>query len=520
MREFGTDPLLAVLLRDDDGEVRLCADLTDVYGADLAALARRVDAGAKAGSATVTVLPRLSGGDVPYAGMPDRLVFAGVGDQGTTAMRRAGAALARAAAKQTHVVVDLSALTGSPDEAQADGAQGEDALGGDAMGEDALAGDALPEEALRAFVEGLLLASYRPPFTGTGSGPDAPCPQITLVGQVSQETLRRGRIGAEATVLARTLAATPSNLKNPSWVAEQARRAAAEVDGVQVVTHDERWLRDRGMGGILAVGGGSTNPPRLVTVTYTPAGASGDQPPVVLVGKGITYDTGGLSIKPREAMVPMKTDMSGAAVVLAAVLGAARAQVDTPVVGVLSLAENAVGADSYRPGDVLTMVDGTTVEVANTDAEGRLVLADAMAWAITTYEPRALVDVATLTGAATLGLGKKHAALFGTDTALVNSLTEAGEVTGEAMWPMPLVEEYTFALDSPVADLCHVNTDPHTSAGAITAALFLQHFAGGTPWAHVDIAGPGRAPKTEHEITEGPTGYSARALVHWLIEGD
>lgn len=490
LRESGTEPLLAVLVRGH-GEDLVVVGEVGLEGLDLGALAERAGADGSAGSATTLTLPQLDQGS-PWEGMPDRLVLAGVGDEGTTAMRRAGAALARAAAKHEHLLVDLSGL------------------------------DDPAEVSLRGFVEGLLLGSYRPPFSGSGDGPDAPCASITLAGPVTQEVLDRARTGAEATVLARTLAATPSNIKTPAWVAQQARRAAAGLKSVVVREHDEKWLADHGLQGILAVGAASANPPRLVTVTYTPPRRvrSGDQTPVVLVGKGITYDTGGISIKPRESMVPMKTDMSGAAVVLAAVLGAARAQVAVPVVAVLPLAENAVGAESYKPGDVLTMVDGTTVEIANTDAEGRLVLADAMAWAAAQYDPQVLVDVATLTGAATLGLGKKHAALFSTDVALGEELQEAGTVTGEPVWPMPLVSEYRSALDSAVADLCHVNTDAHTSAGAITAALFLQHFAGDTPWAHLDIAGPGRAAKTEHEIAEGPTGYTARALVHWLIERD
>ncbi|MGC0273062.1 M17 family peptidase N-terminal domain-containing protein [Pseudactinotalea sp. Z1739] len=493
LREFGTEALLAVLIRADGDAVAPVGSTGD-HGIDLGALAVRAGAGASAGSATTVTLPALVSGSAPWAGMPDRLVLAGVGDEGTTAMRRAGAALARAAVQAEHLLVDLSGL------------------------------DEPTAPALRALIEGLLLGSYRAPFTGAGPGPEAPCPLITLTGPVSADDLDRARTSAEATVLARTLAATPSNIKTPAWVAEQAREAAEGVAGVKVTEHDEKWLAAQGLEGILAVGAAAAGPPRLVTVTYTPPrrarAEGGAQDPIVLVGKGITYDTGGLSIKPREAMVPMKTDMSGAAVVLAVVLGAARAQVPVPVVAVLPLAENAVGARSYRPGDVLTMVDGTTVEIANTDAEGRLVLADAMAWARSEYHPRALVDVATLTGAATLGLGKKHAALFSTDADLTSALTAAGEVTGEALWAMPLVPEYRSALDSPVADLCHVNTDPHTSAGAITAALFLQHFAGDTPWAHLDIAGPGRSPKNEHEIAEGPTGYSARALLHWLIERD
>jgi leucyl aminopeptidase len=182
---------------------------------------------------------------------------------------------------------------------------------------------------------------------------------------------------------------------------------------------------------------------------------------------------------------------------------------------VLPLVENALG-DGYRPGDVLRLYDGTAVEVRNTDAEGRLILADALAWARATLDPDMLLDVATLTGAATQGLGRRHAALFTPDEDLAAGLVVAGEATGERVWRMPLVAEYRRALDSTVADVANVATDPAVGAGAVTAALFLQRFAGELPWAHLDIAGPARAPKTEHEVTEGPSGFGARLLGRWL----
>jgi leucyl aminopeptidase len=239
---------------------------------------------------------------------------------------------------------------------------------------------------------------------------------------------------------------------------------------------------------------------------------------VVVVGKGITYDTGGLSIKPREAMVPMKTDMTGAAVALATVLGAAQAGVAHRVTAVLPLAENHFGGASYRPGDVLRLWGGTTVEIANTDAEGRLVLADALAWADATLDPDVLVDVATLTGAATLGLGKQHAALYGTDDDLVGALVAAGEQSGELAWHMPLVDEYEEAVRSDVADLRHVPSDKRIGGGSITAALFLRHFVGSRRWAHLDIAGPARATADRHEVTEGATGFGARLLLRYLAD--
>ncbi|HWJ84225.1 MAG TPA: M17 family metallopeptidase, partial [Cellulomonas sp.] len=250
---------------------------------------------------------------------------------------------------------------------------------------------------------------------------------------------------------------------------------------------------------------------------YAPAGASPGKH-VVIVGKGITFDTGGLSIKPREAMVPMKTDMTGAAVALAAVLGAAQAGVLHTVTAVMPLAENHVGAASYRPGDVLRLFGGTTVEIANTDAEGRIVLADALAWADQELDPDVLIDVATLTGAASVGLGKQHAALYGTDERLVAALSAAGDVSGELAWRMPLVDDYEEAVRSDVADLRHVPSDRHIGGGSITAALFLRHFVGRRAWAHLDIAGPARSTSDKHEVTEGATGFGARLLLRYLAD--
>ncbi|HEY6795190.1 MAG TPA: M17 family metallopeptidase, partial [Kineosporiaceae bacterium] len=229
-----------------------------------------------------------------------------------------------------------------------------------------------------------------------------------------------------------------------------------------------------------------------------------------------TYDTGGLSIKTREAMLPMKTDMTGAAVVLAALAACRERGVRRPVTGLLAIAENSVGATSYRPGDVVRHHGGRTVEVINTDAEGRLVLADALAYADDRLDPDYLVDVATLTGAATLGLGRRLAALFTSDDRLATALEAAGAAAGESIWRMPLVEEYRRVLDSSVADLRNTSSDAKVGGGAVVAAMFLREFAGSRRWAHLDIAGPARSDKDEHEITRGPTGFGARLLLRWL----
>jgi leucyl aminopeptidase len=237
---------------------------------------------------------------------------------------------------------------------------------------------------------------------------------------------------------------------------------------------------------------------------------------MVLVGKGITFDTGGLAIKPREAMLPMRTDMSGAGAVLAVLASCRAAGIRRRVVGLLPLAENAVGAASYRPGDVVRQYGGRTTEVVNTDAEGRVVLADAMAWACEHLDPEVVVDVATLTGAASLGLGRRHAALYSPDDDLAAALAAAGQASGEQAWRMPLVEDYRPAIESSVADVRQAVTTPGFGAGSITAALFLREFAAGRRWAHLDIAGPARSDREEHEVPKGPTGYGARLLLRWL----
>ncbi|SED69554.1 leucyl aminopeptidase family protein [Ruania alba] len=481
---WGEDATLALAVApampDGAGEHSLRVAGVHGYDIDLAEWAGTAGVTGRAGESVVVSLPRLE----RWAGLPRRVVFLGIGDGSDRSSRRAGAALATTSVGQEHAVLVLA-----------------DLLDGDAS----------------ALVEGVLLGAYAPPSQGSAVTRSASLAALTLCGAAVDldAAVADGAIAAETTLVARRLAATPSNVKNPQWMAEQAAELA-EGTGLLVQSRDETWLAQHGFGGILAVGGGSDSPPRLVTVEHPGAPGADDSAPVVLVGKGITYDTGGISLKPREAMIPMKTDMAGAAAVLGTVLGAARAQLPVRVVAVLPLAENAIGAASYRPSDVVEMVDGTTVEIGNTDAEGRMVLADAMAWARATYAPAALVDVATLTGAASLGLGKRHAALYATDDVLTTGLQTAAERTGEQVWPMPLVPEYRRALESSVADLSHIATDATVGGGSITAALFLQHFAGEQPWAHLDIAGPGRSPKAEHEVSEGATGFGARLLFRWL----
>jgi leucyl aminopeptidase len=477
------------------------ADAAARYGIALAELAERAGLTGAPGEAYTFHLPhpvrrQEPGEEFGWQGLSPRVVLVGVGAGRPQDLRRSGAALARATRGLRRVVTSVVSDAGPQAPA-----------------------------AVRAFVEGYLLAAYRPPSRVTETSPAEgdplrPADQLVLLGPDEARVaaaVAQAMASASATWLVRDLANTPSNTKDPAWMAEQAVRLAEQA-GLAVDVRGPDELADAGFGGILAVGSGSASTPRLVTVGYTPSGDApeGGWQHVVVVGKGITYDTGGLSIKNREAMVPMKTDMAGAAVALATVLGAAAAGLNRRVTAVLPLAENHFGGGSYRPGDVLRIFGGRTVEIANTDAEGRIVLADALAWADAELDPDILIDVATLTGAASIGLGRQHAALYSDDAELVAAFESAAAESGEPVWHMPLVEEYGSAVHSDVADLRQVASDPRFGAGSITAALFLREFVGSRRWVHLDIAGPARASADKHEITEGATGFGARLLLRYL----
>lgn len=357
-------------------------------------------------------------------------------------------------------------------------------------------------EQLRAFVRGWRLGGFRQGVAVKDRRVLVLPPEAPDIEAVLAQT--------DATLAARVLVNTPSNTKNPAWMVQQARVVARRT-GADIEVLGPRALRAGGFGGVLAVGAGSSSPPR-VAILHRP----GNGPRVALVGKGITFDSGGLSLKPRDAMMLMKSDMAGAAAVLSA-LQLAPAGLDVTVL--LGFAENAIGAGSYRPGDVITHVDGRTSEVRNTDAEGRLVLADLLAHARLHRAPDVMVDLATLTGAATMALSREMGALYTTTDRLLRSLRAAGSAAGEELWPMPLVESYRSALRSDIADQCHIPVDPTVGAGSITAALFLQPFAGDVPWAHLDIAGPARATASTGLRTVGGTGFGAALLGAWMAAG-
>ena len=324
------------------------------------------------------------------------------------------------------------------------------------------------------------------------------------------EAVARAQLLGRATGLARDLANTPSGTKDPAWLAGTAARLAGTVPGLQATVRDEHWLAEHGFGGVLAVGGGSARPPRLLELAWDPPfGSPANREHLVLVGKGITFDTGGISIKPADGMHLMRTDMSGGAAVIAALLAVAQLALPLRVTGLVPCAENHVSGAAYRPGDIVRQVGGTTTEVTNTDAEGRLVLADALAHAVRTQKPTTLVDVATLTGAMKVSLGLRTGGLFATQRELAERIQVAGEAAGELWWPMPLIDDHAEAVRSDIADLRQCPPGP----GGVTAALFLREFTGGLPWAHLDIAGPARAEQSYDEVNAGGTGFATRTLI-------
>ncbi|NUU21420.1 MAG: leucyl aminopeptidase [Streptomycetaceae bacterium] len=368
----------------------------------------------------------------------------------------------------------------------------------------------LPEDvtatAAAAFTLGASLGGYR--FKVTGEEPPKRVKSLRLVAAAGvTEAVRKAGSLAAATSLGRDLANTPSNVKDPSWLAAAAVKAARAVPGLAVEVRDEKWLAEQGFGGVLAVGGGSARPPRFIELTWPGTGAG--QPHLVLVGKGITFDTGGISIKPADGMHLMRTDMSGGAAVVAALVGIAKRSLPVRVTGLVPAAENHVSGSAYRPGDVITHYGGTTTEVTNTDAEGRLVLADALAYAVRNLRPDVLVDVATLTGAMKVTLGLRTGGLFATDDDLAARVAESGARVGESWWRMPLLEDLAEDVRSDIADLRQCPPGP----GGITAALFLKEFTGNLPWAHLDIAGPARADRVYDEVVAGATGFAARTLI-------
>ncbi|WP_250003319.1 leucyl aminopeptidase family protein [Actinoplanes sp. M2I2] len=405
----------------------------------------------------------------------------------------------------------LLAEVGAGDEAgwRAAGAAAARAIPGDVPAQVHL-GRAATDEAVRGVAEGLWLGGYHY-RDGRTEPRTAEVELVTGNPEAYAGSLAQAQATARATWLARDLTNTPPSIKNPDWMAEEISGAAAKRAGTGVrVLSGEALAR---FGGLRAVGGGSRFRPCLVELTWSPPGATAH---VVLVGKGITFDSGGISIKTREGMKRMKNDMAGAAAVAAATLGAADLGLPVRVTALLPLAENAVSGSAYRPGDVITHYDGSTSESTNSDAEGRLVLADALGYAAE-LDPDVVIDLATLTGAAPVALGPGIAALYSDSDDLAGALERAGAAAGERMWRMPLNGDYRELLRSDLADR---HSSPTHGGGM--AALFLREFTGAYAdrWAHLDIAGPAWTDTTELELTRGGTGWGVRMLLRYLSSFD
>ena len=367
-----------------------------------------------------------------------------------------------------------------------------------------------------------MLGSYAFTAYRTGAAPEGPGEIVVLTDTArtksAKEAVETARIVAETTALARDWVNTPPGDLTPAAFADAVVDAHKDRKDakVKVTVTDETALRKGGFGGIIGVGQGSANPPRLVQLTYAPRGAKTH---LALVGKGITYDSGGLSIKPSASMATMKSDMAGAAAVVAATFAIAELGLPVKVTAIAPMAENMVSGTSTRPGDVLTQYGGRTVEVLNTDAEGRLVLADALAYADQALQADVIVDVATLTGACETALGDRVAGIMGNDDELVLRTIGAGARVGEVLWQLPIAEEMPVKVRtySKVADLMQHNID--LFGGALYAAAFLQEFVGDHRWAHLAIAGPGFNGRGPYgHVPSGGTGHSVATLVELATE--
>lgn len=372
-----------------------------------------------------------------------------------------------------------------------------------------------PETAAQAAAEGSALAAWR--FTElkapSEDAPKIPVRAVDLVGSGHDDAFGRGTMAGAAIArgenLARTLQSRPGNVATPTHLAEESVRIAGSL-GMSVEVYDETRMAEEGMHAILAVSRGSQEEARLIVMRHD-GGEEGD-PPLVLVGKGLTFDAGGISIKPSLGMQDMKFDMSGGAAVIGAMQAIAELGVRANVVGIVPSSENLPSGTAVKPGDVIRTLAGKTVEVINTDAEGRLILADALAFG-TRLKPAAMVDCATLTGSVVVALGDHAAAVLGNDDTLVRELLDAGTLSGERCWQLPLWDEYRKQLDSETADLQNIGG---RSAGTITAAAFLKEFVGDASWAHLDIAGTAYGDGDLSYQRKGGYGFPTRLLVQWV----
>ncbi|GAC1419436.1 MAG: leucyl aminopeptidase [Actinomycetota bacterium] len=370
-------------------------------------------------------------------------------------------------------------------------------------------------QSLQAFAEGFLLGSYKfdryKASSKNGSAPQA-ATDVLIAGVAKSaavdKAIARAEVIAEATMLARDLANTPALDKSPSSLVDEAKRIAKGTS-IAVKVFDEKQLAAKGMNGILGVGRGSPKESRMIEMVYKAPGAKKS---IAIIGKGIIFDSGGMNLK-LQGLDWMKMDMGGAASVLGVMQAVAALKPKVNVTGIICSAENMLGGNALHTGDVLTMYGGKTVEVANTDAEGRLVMADGLVYAAE-KKPDYILDIATLTGACMVALGQRCFGILGSDPGLVRGLLAASERAGEQSWELPLIEDYRKLIDSDIADLKNIG-GPY--AGAITAGLFLREFVDGIKWAHLDVAGAMKGDSDEYEQSKGATGAGTRTLIEWVL---
>ncbi|MDQ3572633.1 MAG: leucyl aminopeptidase [Actinomycetota bacterium] len=370
------------------------------------------------------------------------------------------------------------------------------------------------EEAVAAVTEGLVMAAFRFDRYRAQKPDDEPAPTLERLelaldeaGEEASEAAARALVASEAANRVRTLQTLPANELTPTALADRAAELADGYERVAIRVLDGGEIAERGLGGLAAVGAGATEEPKLITLRYE--GRGGGET-LGLVGKAVTFDSGGISIKPAAAMHEMKMDMSGGAAVLEAVAAIAELGLDLDIVAAIPATENMPSGSAMRPGDVITQLNGKTVEVTNTDAEGRLILADALTWCVREQGADRIVDLATLTGATLVGLGSTYAALIANDDDLAAQVTRAAERSGELAWRLPLHPEYKKLTEGTITDL--INSSAKRKAGTIYAASFLEEFVDGRPWAHLDIAGTAWDVGREY-VGAGPTGFGVRLLV-------
>lgn len=375
-------------------------------------------------------------------------------------------------------------------------------------------------EATQAVAEGLHLAAYRFDRHRTENGRELPplLEKATLLVSSKSDLraatpgLKVARCIGRGVTLARDLVNEPGNVKSPDFLARQARALSEEVP-LHCTVLDRAQLEEEGMGALLGVAQGSIREPRLIVLEHR--GGNDDARPIVLIGKGVVFDAGGISLKPAEKMDEMKMDMAGGAAVMGTLLSAALLKLPINLIGIIPAVENLPSGSAIRPGDILTSLSGRTIEVLNTDAEGRLILADALTYA-RRFEPRVVIDLATLTGACIIALGHHASAILGNHNGLIRQLIQAGERSGERLWQLPLWEDYGHQIKSEVADIKNTGGRP---AGTITAAAFLQKFAAEFTWAHLDIAGTAWEEKGRPCLPKGGTGVGVRLLLAYLMQG-